>query len=626
MEQKRLDISFRGTKYPCFYITEFPSAIEFIDKLLAKDTMMAVDFETMALRKYRNIGMAALSPHLSRPRLLQVFTGKTVTVFDFKKIRSSTTKQSYAKFKKKIIEFYDTKRMVAHYANFELQFMLKAGATTPNVACTLLLAKLVVQAGRPIDISYSLGALVKGFLGIEIPKAHGASDWGVRDLTHEQIEYAAIDAIATLELAKVLKRGIVMTDQGGYYQLIHKAMPVVADMQLTGCLFDMESHWDLIIEWRQELYETIQEIQEITKLPKITGPKIADWLDENLDKKDKFVWPRSDKSKRLSVDAATLSDFEHLPIVAPFSRYQKLSTLTSRYGKNLAQFINASSGRIHGQYSLVGARTGRMSSSRPNEQNAPKDTRYRSKYIAAPGNIFCRADYSQIEIRAIAELSQDKVMLDAFAKGEDFHDVTGAGIMGVSIPEFKAHPDYDHQRRFAKALNFLLQFGGGAETYAMYSKKNFKVEKSLEEAWDDINKWKSLYAGVTEWQQKQAAQAEKTLMTWTPMGKKRKLPANAYYGASMNTPVQGGAAECIMLSLVYIYDILREKGSKGKIIKCVHDEIVVECPDNKREIKTCSDAIVTGMTDAFLAVFPGGITKNLVDVTTGHDWAEACKE
>lgn len=621
MKQKRLDITFRGTKYPCFYVTEFDSAIEFIDKLLSKDSVMAIDFETMALRKYRHIVNAALSPHLSRPRLLQVATGKTVTVFDFKKIRKSTTKEKYKVFKEKIIKFYDTKRLIAHYANFELQFMLKAGATTPNVACTLLIAKLVVQAGRPIDISYSLEALVKGFLGVEIPKIHGASNWGAPELTHEQIEYAALDAVATYELAQVLKRGIIKSYQGKYYSLIHKVMPVVAQMQLNGCLFDMESHWNLIVEWREELHKTILEIQEITKLPTITGPKIADWLDKKLSPKEKFAWPRSEKTNRLKVDSSTLSDFDYIPVVEPFSRYQKLSTLTSRYGKNLAQFINPATGRIHGNYSLIGARTGRMSSSQPNEQNAPKDSRYRAKYVAPKGWIFCRADYSQIEIRAIAELSRDEVMLESFKKGLDFHDVTGAGIMGVTVEEFKKHSEYGYQRRFAKALNFLLQFGGGAETYAMYSKKNFKVDKSLNEAWDEINKWKELYAGVTKWQQKQAAQAEKTLMTWTPMGKKRRLPANAYYGASMNTPVQGGAAECIMLSLLYIYDILRARGSKGKIIKCVHDEIVVECPIKEKEF--CSEAIKEGMTKAFLEVFPGGITTNLVDVTTGYNWSEA---
>ena len=620
MRETTIELPWRGKKFPCHYVTELDSALHIADLLLAHDGVMGFDIETTPLPSYAHRAKAALDPHYSQARLWQFFTGTSAVVFDLQKLPRSK------KLTRRLLKIIDTKKLIAHNAIFELQFMYKYGAKTPNIICTLLMGKVLVHAGRSSEAGFSFGleAMVKGFLSQDIAKNINHAHWGNKDLTFEQVQYAGLDAVATYDLAETLSIGMDKHNLWRYFQLIHKTLPVVALMQLNGSYFDMTAHRELVIEWREELYDVANAIKEMTGLKAITGPKMADWLDKKLSDREKLTWPRSEKTKKLKTDAASLSDHDYIPVVAPYSRYQKLRTLTTRYGNDLNKYVNEHTGRIHSQYKLQGARTGRFSSSKPNEQNAPKDARYRGNYKAPDGYVLCRADYSQIELRVMAELSQDKVMLDAFRTGKDLHDVTGAGVMGVSLDQFRSHKDYTYNRRFAKALNFLLVFGGGAETYANYSKQSYGVDKTIEEAFDEIKKWKELYAGVAAWQEKQAATAERSLITYTPMGKTRKLSRDNYYGGSMNTPVQGGAAECMMLSLLYIQEKINHNDNDAKIIKCVHDEIVVET--HEEEIVPVSAAIKDGMTEAYLTVFPSGVTHGIVDVTYGHDWAEACED
>lgn len=630
MEQKQFNIVFRGTKYPCFYITELEDAVRFVNMLMEVDEAMGIDFETAALPQYEHVDGAALSPHLSTFRLMQISTPRNVVVFDMRHIYESVIPDDepsderltlYNEFRCGVIKMFDTKMFIAHNAMFELMFMLKFGATTPNVACTMIMAKLIVQAGRAVDTSYSLENLCKGFLKTTISKNEQVSAWGAPELTFEQVHYAAIDAVATMDLAKLLKKGITNYNMRNYYGLVHATMPVIARMQLHGSLFDMSNHRELVVEWREELYDIGQTVKEMTGLDEITGPKMAAWFDEHVSDSDKRVWPRSDKTKRLKVDADTLSLYKNIEVVAPFERFQQLSTLLSRYGDNLQEYINPATRRIHSNFVLIGARTGRMSSNRPNEQNAPKDKAFRRKYVAPKGHMLCRADYSQIEMRVMAELSGDPVMRDAFITGKDLHDVTGAGIMGISLEEYKALPDYSLKRRFAKGLNFLLVYGGGAETYAKRCRIDAGVEKSMDEAYDEIQKWKELYSVTAAWQQEQARRAEKSLLVVTPYGKVRRLDKDAYYGASMNTPVQGGAAECMMLALCNVDGRYRSNGMRSVLIKCVHDELLAESPLD--EVEDSCTHIVEGMTEAFLQMFPNGITNGLVAATYGRTWQEA---
>lgn len=593
---------------------------------MKKDVLFSVDVETAALTQYKHIPTAALSPHLSRVRLFQIFDGKKVYVFDCDKIEASI---SFA-YRPEVlfIEFLSTKRFVAHNATFELQRFMQWGVKSCNIACTLITGKLVLQAIYPTDagLRYDLGSLTDRMLKTNVLKIHGASDWGNPDLTFEQVQYAALDTLYCYAVAEKLANAIPKMGLQRIYQLIKAVQHPVAAMQLNGIGFDIEKHLKAIPYWKESLYRAKMEAIEVTGLKSITPMKISEWLSKNLDKKTKAIWPRT-PTKKLATDAHAFSDFDYLPIVKPFSTYQKKKTLCSGFGNKLIQLVNPSTKRLHGSLKICGARTGRFSCSSPNLQNMPRSPSYKDKehgqpdirdhFVASSNKVFICADFSMIELRVAAELSMDSKMLIAFREGIDLHCLTASVVSGIPIEKIdKKHPARQH----AKALNFGLLFGLGPTKYAHYAKKSYGVDITEDKAFSDIQKWHELYSGYTEWQMEQANRAAETKTCRTPCGKLRKLPKDSTYGNSMNHPVQGGAAEVMMYSLVKLYERLPKK---SRLVNTVHDEVIVEVKNKPFYVDWVKEVIEECMVEGFLEVFPRGCTRGLVEAKAGKTWAEA---
>ena len=174
----------------------------------------------------------------------------------------------------------------------------------------------------------------------------------------------------------------------------------------------------------------------------------------------------------------------------------------------------------------------------------------------------------------------------------------------------------------AKAINFGLMFGLGAKKFSHYAKKSYGVEVSEKEAYSAVEAFRETYTGYREWQLKQVDEASETKTVRTPFGKLRRLPSDNTYGTSMNTPIQGGAAECMLASLV---ELNKNLNGHARLVNCVHDEILVECdPDYEPEyIQHVKEKISKSMTDGFLKIFPNGITNNLVGIGVGDSWGAA---
>lgn len=627
MDPKNIStIGFQGKKYSCEYIIDWNRASICIEYLLKKDVLFSVDVETAALTQYKHIPTAALSPHLSRVRLFQLFDGDKVYIFDCDKIERSIA------FKRLPSELFthllSTKRFVAHNATFELQRFMQWGVKHCNIACTLITGKLVCQAIYPTDagLRYDLGSLTDRMLKTEVLKIHGASDWGEPDLTFEQIQYAGLDTLYCYAVAKKLANALPKLGLERIYKLMKDVQHPVAAMQLNGIGFDTEKHLAAIPYWKDSLYEAKLKAMEVTGLKSITPMKISDWLSKNLDKTTKAIWPRT-PTKKLATDAHAFSDFDYLPIVKPFSTYQKKKTLCSGFGNKLIQLVNPGTKRLHGSLKICGARTGRFSCSSPNLQNMPRSPSYKDKkagepdirdhFIAGKGKVLICADFSMIELRVAAELSQDKEMLKCFKNGIDLHCLTASIVSGIPVDKIgKKSPE----RQNGKALNFGLLFGLGPKKYAHYAKKSYGVDISEEKAFSDIEKWHQLYSGYTDWQQAQADRAAETKTCRTPCGKLRKLPKDSTYGNSMNHPVQGGAAEVMMYSLVKLYERLPKR---ARLVNTVHDEVIVEVRNKKFHVDWAKEVIEECMTEGFLEVFPNGITRGLVEAKAGKTWAEA---
>lgn len=604
MQQMNFKVSFLGSEYNAWYVTEVETALQILSELQVKDCIFGIDTETYAVGGFSNYPDAALSPHLSKIRLLQVCDGKNVIVFDLPVINAIEI----------FIPFLESKKFIAHYAIFDLQYFLKMGVKQMSLGCTRILAKHLFHAVYPTDAGAdgSLASLAKQFLKVELSKASQKSDWS-DDLTFEQIEYAALDAICVLKLAEKLAPGLTKYGLERIYKLSKEAQLPLAKMQMNGLAIDVEAHKKLIDKWRVDVAAARTDVTKLTGIQDVTNPKIAAFLEKSLPAETLAEWPRTPGGK-LSTDAHAFSDFSYLDIVKPMAAFQKAATMSSTFGQGLLNRINPYSKRIHTRYNIAGARTGRLSSSDPNFQNAPRTDEFRALFIAEPGKLLMTADYSQIELRVAAELSQDQNMLNVYRAGEDIYKVTAARLNQKKLEDVTKP-----ERQVAKALALGLLFGLGKEKFAHYARKGYQVELSDAQAEDSITKFRELYSGYREWQLDQAACAKESLIVYTPCGKRRRLPEDETFGNSMNHPIQGGAAEILLYALVDLEKKSRQYGFK--LLNTVHDEVVLEVDRGAQT--DVSEVVTKTMTEAYLKVFPNGVVNKLVSVGCGTNWAEA---
>lgn len=211
-------------------------------------------------------------------------------------------------------------------------------------------------------------------------------------------------------------------------------------------------------------------------------------------------------------------------------------------------------------------------------------------------------------------------MKNAYAKGVDIHSMTATAICGKTEKQMSKE-EWEVARYHAKAINFCMLFGGGPPTVKRYAKKTYKVDMEIEQAEEAVENFREMYAESREWQLEHTSECEMSLEVRTPLGKLRKLNPDTYYTVCLNTPIQGGAAEIMLLSMINVYKSIRKSGIDAHISNVVHDEILVDCHiDSVEEMATY---IKDGMEKALLAVFPEASLTGLVDVGIGKNWAEA---
>ena len=276
---------------------------------------------------------------------------------------------------------------------------------------------------------------------------------------------------------------------------------------------------------------------------------------------------------------------EDYPLPARILEYRSMAKLKSTYTDKLPLMINPATGRVHTNYAQAVAVTGRLSSNDPNLQNIPVRTvegrRIREAFIAPPGHVIVSADYSQIELRIMAHISQDANLLRAFDEGLDVHSATASEIFGVS-PDEVSH----EQRRYAKVINFGLIYGMSAFGLA----SNLGIERSAAAAY--IDRYFMRYPGVKRYMDETRAQAKAQGYVETVFGRRLWLPEiNSPNGpsragaerAAINAPMQGTAADLIKLAMVAVQDALDAEGKQTLMIMQVHDELVFQVPQDERD-------------------------------------------
>ena len=309
---------------------------------------------------------------------------------------------------------------------------------------------------------------------------------------------------------------------------------------------------------------------------------------------------------------------EDYPLPARILEYRGLAKLKSTYTDKLPLMINPATGRVHTNYAQAVAVTGRLSSNEPNLQNIPVRTaegrRIREAFIAPPGHVIVSADYSQIELRIMAHISQDENLLRAFDQGLDVHRATASEIFGVSPDEVSSE-----QRRYAKVINFGLIYGMSAFGLA----SNLGIERSAAAAY--IDRYFMRYPGVKRYMDETRAQAKAQGYVETVFGRRLWLPEiNSPNGpsragaerAAINAPMQGTAADLIKLSMVAVQDALDAQGKATLMIMQVHDELVFQVPEAERDwVKTEVPRIMASVADLRVPL--------LAEVGEGLNWEAA---
>jgi DNA polymerase-1 len=330
---------------------------------------------------------------------------------------------------------------------------------------------------------------------------------------------------------------------------------------------------------------------------------------------------RRNKSGHFSTAAAVLQSLRgRHPVVDLILKQRELTKLKSTYVDALPRLVNPSTGRIHTSYNQTGAVTGRISSSDPNLQNIPVRTplgrRVRGAFVAEPGWKLIAADYSQVELRVMAHVSQDDGLLSAFARGEDIHASTAAAILNVPLSRVNSD-----QRRLAKAVNFGLSYGQTAFGLAQ------ATGLTQPEAEAFIRAYFERFPKVREYIDQTKALATRQGYVETLLGRRRYFPElqpgsravhNVRQSAermAINAPIQGTAADIIKIAMIRLSVALRERRLETRMILQVHDELIVEAPDG--EVAAAGQLAREVMENAFELQ-----AALKVDLSVGQNWLE----
>ena len=430
-------------------------------------------------------------------------------------------------------------------------------------------------------------------------------------------DFARCPAMAVHHLAEKQRSELRERDLDDiFYDLEMPLAYVLRDMEQEGFLVDADALRAMGVSFDAEIARLTDEIfREAGEQINLNSPK---QLGEMLF--DRMGLPAPKKTaKGYSTSAEVLEGLaEKYPICARILEYRKYQKLRSTYIDSLIA-LRDENGRVHTRFDQVATATGRLSSSEPNLQNIPVRTalgrEIRGAFIARPGHVLVDADYSQIELRVLAHISGDATMISAFRADEDIHARTAAEVYGVPLAEVTGQ-----MRSASKAVNFGIVYG--ISDFALA--KNIGTTRA--EARDFMNRYFERYPGVKAYMESSVAEGRERGYALTLMGRRRYLPelASSNFNVrsfgercAMNSPIQGTAADIIKLAMIRVYDELRQRGMRTRLILQVHDELILEAPEQEAQeakelLKRCMESVVRLEVPL------------KTDITMGGDW-RACK-
>ncbi|MBI1318339.1 MAG: hypothetical protein GC168_05215 [Candidatus Hydrogenedens sp.] len=476
-----------------------------------------------------------------------------------------------------------------------LPALLDAGE---QVACTGLMASALSNRFHTFD------EIADACLGLPSLDVHYGPDTGL-----------ALRAMTTAGCCAVLETELADRSQGCVYAVLCDAQRAIAAMEVEGVFFDAEAHRDLCTRWESEL----TELRSV--LPEGMNPNshkdVRAWLLKIVPQERRAGWERT-STDALSTGDANLALADDIPEVHALREYRRLAKMLSTFGHGFAEHLNPATGRLHARWRLGGCTTGRMSCKDPNLLALPRDPAFRSLFRAPEGRVLLVADVSQFQLRIAAHIADDRVMLEAYASDLDLHTATAATLTGRDPGDVTAE-----ERRMAKAANFGLLFGQGAKGFRDYAERKYGLDLTKREAAHLRDAWLENFDGIAAWHAETRDCLDAGGEVRTAQGRTADggdLRGNDLQQA-LAFQVQGTEAEVMMRALATLDPVLREHDAR--LVLFVHDEVVLEVPDDDDTVAALSCAVETTVADAFRRYYPDAATRGLVEVHAVDNWAEA---
>ena len=511
---------------------------------------------------------------------------------------------------------------VGQNIKYDYEVLRRYGIEVRGPMFDTMLAHYIVQPELHHNMDYMAETLL-GYQTIHIDQLIGPRGKGqrsMRDLQPQEVyEYAAEDADVTLRLKNVLEQKLKEVDgERLFYDIEMPLVPVLAEMELTGVCLDTAALAETGKNFNRRLAEYEQKIySEAGETFNISSPKqVGDILFGKMKIVDK---PKKTKTGQYVTSEEVLTQLRsRAPIVDDILSYRGLKKLLGTYVEALPRLINPRTGHIHTCFNQAITATGRLSSSDPNLQNIPirddDGKEIRKSFVPEPGCLFFSADYSQIELRIMAHLSQDEHMLDAFRSGIDIHAATAAKIWHVPVEEVTPE-----QRKKAKQANFGIIYG--ISTYGLAQRMNI----SNSEARQLIDDYFATFPRVKAYMDEAIATCREKGYAETIYHRRRYLPDIASRNATVrgfaernaiNAPIQGSEADIIKVAMIHIFKRFATEGLRSRMILQVHDELNFSVyPEEREQVERI---VIEEMENACRLSIP--LT---ADAGWGANWLEA---
>ena len=494
------------------------------------------------------------------------------------------------------------------------------GIKLENMNFDITIAEYLIDSTS--STSYECSAIAMKYLTEKIKSEEELLGKGVKAKKYEDLEIEELSNYIGQILNTVYRVYPKMDEilnemeiDGLFYHIEMPLVEVLGEMEFDGIKVDKDKLYELGVEFKEKIKGLEEEIYEIAgeefniNSPKQLGVILFEKLQLPVIKKTKTGY---------STNAEVLDKLrDHSPIIDKITEYRQIVKLNSTYVEGLLAIINPISNRIHSSFNQTITTTGRISSTEPNLQNIPvkleMGRNIRKVFIADDNCKLVDADYSQVELRVLAHMSQDETMIEAFENNEDIHTKTASQVFNVAMDEVTSK-----QRSDAKAVNFGI----------VYGKSDFGLSEDLhipvKQAKEYIENYFNKYNKIKEFMDNVIESATENGYVTTILNRRRYIPEinasnfmmrNAGKRAAMNAPIQGSAADIIKIAMVNVYKKLEEKNLKSKLILQVHDELIVETVEE--EIEVVKKIVRDEMENAVI------MDVNLdVDLNVGKSWYE----